>query len=226
MINSSLKQSIFDKYAPYLLGTLLLIGGGMLGFWGYRLYLDKIEQAAFKDLAESIEAFNAFVALNPEKQVASGGTQKLDDLEQAFIVGAQKYDKSKLIPFFYLYKADSLIQKGDFNAALVALESAIDKIEKNNPFYYLLLSKKALLQADNDASREQGIKELNELAMDANNPFAPMSGYYLGLHYYHAGNVAKAKDIWKDALDKQESSSVAKECSWCDQIRSKLNTIS
>jgi len=226
MINSNLKQSNFDKYVPYVMAALLLMGGGIAGFWGYRLYLDKIEQAAFKDLAESIESFDKFVALSADKQVVSGGVDKLEDLERAFVFGAQKYEKSKLIPFFYLYKADSLIQKGDFNAAVGALQSAINKVEKDNPFYYLLLSKKALVQSDNDLLKEQGLKELHELTMDVNNPFAPMSGYYLGLQYYHAGDVAKAKDIWKATLDRKKVLNSTKECSWCEKIRSKLNNIS
>lgn len=230
MINSSLKQSFYDKYMPYLLVVLLLIGGSVLGWWGYRLYLDKVEQAAFRDLAESIESFDKFIKTRGDKQSELGGVDKLEDLERAFEVGAKKYGKSKLIPFFYLYRADTLIQKGDFTAGLDALNVAIDKVEKDNPFYYLLLTKKALLQSDNESLKEQGLKELNDLAVDSNNPFAPMSAYYLGLYYYHLGNgkenIAKAKDIWQAALDRQEHLTKTKECSWCELIRSKLKNIS
>lgn len=227
MINFNLKQNAYDKYLPYLFGTLLLIGASILGWWGYRLYLDKIEQSAFRDLSESIEAFDKFMT-SVDKQ--SVGGDKLEDLERAFIVGAQKYSKSKLIPFFHLYKADILIQKGDFSGALGALDNAIDKVEKDSPFYYLFLTKKALLQSDNDLSKEQGLKELNELAVNKNNPFAPMAAYYLGLYYYQLGkdkeNIDKAKSIWKEALDRQERLTKASECSWCEIIRSKLKTIS
>lgn len=221
MFNANLKDTINDnKYMPYLMAMILFMGSGILGWWGYKFYVNKVEQSAFKDLAESIEAFNKFLAAN-EKQTAAGIEDRLDDLERAFVFGAQKYGKSKLAPFFYLYKADSLIQKGDFNAALDALNSAINKIEKDNPFYYLLLSKKALLQSDNELSKEQGIKELNDLALDANNPFASMAGYYLGLDYYHSDNSAKAKEIWQRTLDRSN-----KECSWCELIRTKLENIS
>lgn len=228
MINFNLKQNSYDRFVPYLLGVLLLIGASVLGWWGYRLYLDKIEQSAFRDLAESIEAFDKFMASGTDKE--SVNAEKLADLERAFVFGAQKYSKSKLIPFFYLYKADTLIQKGDFPGAVGALDSAIDKVEKDSSFYYLFLTKKALLESDNDLSKEQGLKELNELAVNNNNPFAPMASYYLGLYYYQLGkdkeNIDKAKSIWNDALDRQERLTTATECSWCELIRSKLKTLS
>jgi len=227
MINLNLKRTAYDKYIPYLLGILLLIGASLLGWWGYRLYLDRVEQSAFRDLAESIEAFDKYMESGDKQSL---GTDKLEDLERAFVFGAQKYDKSKLVPIFYLYKADILIQKGDFTAAIDAIDSAINKVEQNNPFYYLLVTKKALLESDNELSKEQGLKELNDLATNAQNPFAAMASYYLGLYYYHINNdkenIDKAKTIWQSALDRQEHLAATKECSWCELIRSKLKTIS
>ena len=61
---------------PYLLGALLLVGVSILGWWGYRLYLNKVEQAAFRDLAESIEAFDKFMVWIPIRN-GSGGVDKL-----------------------------------------------------------------------------------------------------------------------------------------------------
>ena len=78
--------------------------------------------------------------------------------------------------------------------------------------------------------KEEGLKELNELSLDKNNPFAPMSSYYLGLYYYHLGedkeNLTRQKIYGNDALDRQEHLTKAKECSWCELIRAKLKNIS
>lgn len=231
MVNTNLKQTFFDKYTPYAMAVVLLIGMGILGWWGYRFYLDRIEQAAFKDLAENIEAFNKFIAMSPDKQQNAGGVDRLEDLERAIDTGVKRHSSSKLIPFFYLYKADALIQKGDFVGAVGALENALNKLEKSDPFYYLFLTKKALVQVDHESTNAEGLKALNDLGLDKDNPFAPMASYYLGLHYYHLGGdkkatIDQAKAIWQSALDRRMPLTASKECSWCELIRAKLKTIS
>ena len=218
MYDSNLKMSSYAKYVTYLALSVLMFGLGMLGWLGYNYYSNRAEQAVFADLAENVEEFNKF--LSSGRDVTLDGENKLDDLEHAFKIGSERHSKSKLAPYFRLYEADALIQKGKFDEALNVLNLAINGVDKANPFYYLFLSKGALIKTDNESLKEEGLKELNDLANDINNPFSAMAGYYLGLFYYHSNDEVKAKDIWQNVLDKNK-----KDCSWCNLISSKLKDI-
>src|SRR5262245_58907145 len=124
------QDMLSEKRIYYGMGILALAGLLAAGWFGYSWYVRNKEQAAYKELAESIDAYI--------KSTGYGyNLEKLVDSERAFGVGAQKHTSSRLHPFFLAYQADALIQQGKQKDAVALFDKLITEIDRKHPLYYL-----------------------------------------------------------------------------------------
>lgn len=184
--NKSLQQNINAA-----VGALVLVGLLAAGWYGYNWYSSSKEQTAYKDLAESLDAYSKM------RQGMGHGEEKWSDLERGFREGAQRSGSSKLHPYFLVFQADALSEQGKHQEALALMDKAVPLISKKNPLYYLYAIKRALMKTDaaDDAMQKQGRQELAHLAQDTANPLQDMARYYAGLDALGTGDRAKAETL-------------------------------
>lgn len=185
-------------------GAVLIVGLGLVAatFYGYRWYRAGQEQAAYKDLAESIDAYERITTL-------ADAEKELMDSERAFHVGAEAHRSSVLYPFFLAFEADALTRLGKVQEAAVLLDKAVKLMDQKNPLYYLYALKAALVKIDTqDATLEkEGRASLDSLASTAANPLQDMALYYGGLDADTKGDRARAISKYKEIIThgKQDS---------------------
>jgi hypothetical protein len=171
-------------------------------FYGYRWYGARQERAAYKDLAESIDAYERISTL-------ADAQKELMDSERAFHVGAEAHRSSVLYPFFLAFEADALTRLGKVQEAAVLLDKAVKLMDQKNPLYYLYALKAALVKIDTqDATlKKEGRVSLDSLASMAANPLQDMALYYGGLDAETTGDRTRAISKYKEIIihGKQDS---------------------
>ena len=174
-----------------LLQGAVLAGLLAAGWFGYSWYVRSKEQAAYKDLAESIDGYN---------KSRLSGTEKWTDVERGFEEGAKRNASSKLQPYFLVYQADALIEEGKQKEALALYDKALGLIPRSNPLYFLYAIKRALMKLDatDDGMQKQGRQELTMLAHDTANPMQDMARYYSGLDALSQGDASTAENYFKE----------------------------
>lgn len=175
-------------------GAFALVGLLVAGWYGYSWYNRSKEQAAYKDLAESLDAYSKV------RQSMGHGEEKWTDIERGFKEGAQRNSSSKLQPYFLVFQADALIEQGKHQEALPLMDKAVSLLSKSNPLYYQYAIKRALMKTDaaDEATQKQGRQELADLAKDATNPLQDMARYYAGLDALNQGDRSAAETILKE----------------------------
>lgn len=194
MVTRMTQDLLNDKRIKYL-SILLLIGGLLLAGWfGYKWYVDRYEQAAYKDLSESIDGYN--------KVLSNPSPEKWVDVEQAFEVGSKRHSKSVLYPYFLAFEADALIHQNKKEQAITVMNDMLGRLSNKQPLYYLYAIKRALIKVDSADTnvQQEGEKELAALSSDASNPIRDMALYHAGLDAWHKGDKIKAEKLWKDIL--------------------------
>lgn len=170
---SAVSDAWNDKRTTY--GILFLVVAALCaaGWYGYSYYVDRKEQAAYKDLAESIDGYVKARSLEQ-------GEQNWADVERAFDVGAQRHGSSSLYPYFLAYKADALVQQGKLKEAAAVLDTVVSNIGKQQPLHSVYALKRALVKIDSDDEplRTQGKAELTALAQDLKSPVHTLAAQY------------------------------------------------
>ena len=184
---TAVQNFIDEKGLRYGIAFLLLFGLGTGIWFGYKWYQKGKEQAAFKELAESVDAYTVALAGTESKE-------KLMDSERAFLAGSTAHQSSALYPFFLAFQADAFMRQGKIREAAEQLDKALAVMDKKNPLYYLYALKTALVNIDTkDATREQrGRAQLEELSNDVANPLQEMALVYSGLDARARGEKALA----------------------------------
>ncbi len=173
---------------------LLLVGSIIgVGYLGYSWYKKNKEQAAYKDLSESIEGYikASTTAVSSQKAFSPQWT----DVLRAFNVGAEIHSSSSLYPYFLAYQADVLLQQGKNAEAAQIMDAAVTRLDRTHPLYYLYALKGALMKTDSqDASTAQAGREaLEKLANDNANLLQDRAQYYSALDAYYRGDGAAAQ---------------------------------
>lgn len=186
---TEMTQNIWThKRIQYGAGLLALAGLFGAAWTGYAWYKRSQEQAAYKDLAQSIDGY-------VKVRAGARGSQNWVDVEKGFQAGAQRNASSNLQPYFLIYQADALAEQGKQKEAATLLDQALTKLDRSNPVYYLYAIKNALIKIDSsDAALEKkGREELSTLVQDKQNPLQDMARYYLGLDALSQGDTANAE---------------------------------
>lgn len=207
-------DTLFAKRIQYLVILALMSALIAAGWFGYRWYSDRYEQAAYKDLAESIDGYHKAL-------VSSQEGDRWTDVERAFTVGAERHQKSRLYPYFLAYKADALIHQGKQQEALAAMKSLTQQLPLDNPLYYLYKVKYALIKLDatDTATQQEGRQELIQFGQDVKNPVRDMALYQAGLDAWYKGNKEQAQKLWDIILNRS-----TKESHWYQLAQAKVRS--
>lgn len=172
-------------------------------WWGYSYFAGQKEKEAQKSLASCIELYDQ----------ASGSAETSipwSSVESACKRAYDEHSRSKLAPYFLGYQAEALIKQNKLDEALAVMGHALQSMATSSPLYNLYATKLALMEMDSaeSARQAQGLKRLEELAVDAKNQQRDEALYYLGLYYWHANDVVKAKEAWQTLAEFSSSSQV------------------
>lgn len=201
------------KRIQYVLIFALLSGVLTAGWFGYAWYVDRYEQVAYKDLAESIDGYH--------KALSSTDTARWADVERAFQAGSERHKSSKLYPYFLAYKADALSYQGKHKEAQDAMHILLSSMNTKHPLYYFYSIKAALMKLDasEEAVRKEGRDHLIKLAQDSQNPVRDMALYYAGLDAWQQGNKEEAQKLWNDILAQGN-----KDSQWYQRAQAKIGS--
>jgi len=213
------KESVQSyRYSRHVSIVLLFAAIAVSAFWGYRWWHRQREEGAQKALSEGIYAYQE--ALQGKDDFAWGNVAML------FNVGHEQHSSSSLAPFFIMFNADALLRQGNRAEAIVKFEEAIKTLPKDSAFLNLYKTKLALVRLDDETSdiSEQGLKELNELANNAENSNRDMALYYVGLYYWSQNNIDDAKVVWQKLVDTFKDEKIGAS-PWVGHAREKLDQI-
>jgi hypothetical protein len=138
--------------------------------------------------------------LHNEELAFTGKTSTWDSVELAWATASQRYKDTVLAPYFKAFYAETLYRKGDKDRALQLLKQSLISMPTSSPLYFMYATKHALLAYDNAStaeSREQALKELQELADKKDNPQRCDALYQLGLLAWTNHDTILAKKWWK-----------------------------
>lgn len=181
-----------NKYKNIILYFILFILSSSLSLFIYKIYRNKNDVKALKDLLDNIISFNV------TKDSKNLDENAFNAIYKAFDLGAEKYKNSNLYPYFLLYKAEILIEQNKKLEAIEYLSKAIYYINKNSIIYWTYSLKNALLKIDSkdDKYVQIGLNELKDLSQNNNNELKDMAKYYYGLSLYSLNKKDEAKAIW------------------------------
>ena len=182
----------YDRVMRMVFIALVMAAVGVAGWFGYRRYTHARDYAAYKDFVSHQESYKKTVAAG---NLASG---KWDELEKAFLVGAERHKNSALAPFFLAYAAEVVEKQNKPEAALALVQKALAGMPKHVVLYEYYVLKQALLKLDipQEQVQKEGIAELTQLAQSTDAGIADMALYYRGLYAYTHGDTQAAQEIW------------------------------
>ena len=165
----------------------------LLGFWwGYSYFAKQKEKEAQKTLASCIELYDQAIG-------ASETSIPWSTVETACKRAYDAHSNSNLAPYFLAYQAEALSKQNKNDEAIAIMTQMMHAMSKNSPLYYVYATKLALMQIDSadSAVHTQGLKQLEELALDINNQQRDEALYYVGLYYWHLNDMSKVKEVWQ-----------------------------
>lgn len=198
----SLTQQTRKATHGLVLGALAMLA--LLGaWWVYAYFAGQKEKEAQKSLASCIELYDQ----------ASGSAETSipwSSVESACKRAYDEHSGSNLAPYFLGYQAEALIKQNKLDEAVTVMAHALQSMASSSPLYNLHATKLALMEMDSaeSATRAQGLKRLEELAVDTKNQQRDEALYYLGLYHWHANDVVKAKEAWQTLAEFSSSSQV------------------
>lgn len=198
------KRVIRGVVAAILASLLITASYGV-----YRWHIVRREQKAQVVFAQCLSE------LGSEKSDAEAWKR----VAELFKAGYANHSSSNLAPFFLVYAADAEHSAGDAVASLSLMNQAVAALTESSPIYYLLISKRALMKSDSsdEATREAGIRELQDLAQSPRNPYKDIPLYYRGLVAYQKGDFEGAKASWMRLIREYGNDSL-----WSEPARTRL----
>ena len=151
-----------DRRVQYAIGIFGIVGLFAACWFGYAWYQSGKEQAAYKDLAESIDSYVSTQRFPQTKE-------KLIDIEGAFSTAAGRHKGSNLHPYFLVFEADALVRAGKLDKATELMDQVLGEMPKGHALYYLYGIKTALMKLDSDSIeiQKQGHDALKALAQES-----------------------------------------------------------
>jgi predicted negative regulator of RcsB-dependent stress response len=186
------------------LGITLILAGAT-GWFGYRWHKQRRDYAAYSDFVQYQENYKKILEASAGKPAAD----KLQEIAQAFITGAEQHKNSTLAPLFLVYRAEVAEQQNKPEEALLYLHKALSRMPKNLPLYEYYALKQALLKLDQaqEQVQKEGMQELSQLAQSTDAGIRDMALYYKGLYEYAQNNRTQAHDTWNILLSKAKPDS-------------------
>ncbi len=186
------------------LAIIVFIGMSIGGYFVYHQYVANRERQAHVRFSDSLEILlqSEAAGKNPERKKYQQGLQ--EEAELAFQAGYDQHSSSYLAPYFIAMQASALIKQGKQDEARELYQKALASMPSRSPLRNLFATEIALLQIDNEASHETGLKALQSLAADSANKYQDFAQYYLGQFYWSQGKMQEAKTIWLKLIEEQK----------------------
>jgi tetratricopeptide (TPR) repeat protein len=183
----------YTKYAKEIGIVVLVVVAGFGGLKIYNYYLYSREATAQKVFYECMR----------EMQNARKGIGSWYDVEVAFEMGHRQNAKSKLAPFFLIFKSEALNAQGKKQEALDLLNNTLKHLKGDDDMHSIYSVKRALMKMDmeEETIKKEGIQELEEIGCLRAEHKKKKAGqipalYYLGSYYWNNDNFEKAKKVW------------------------------
>lgn len=213
----------YSLHIGLIVGVLVAVFGGREL---YKMYVGSRESAAQVVMAEAFEEYDkALYTLLEGKDSKELIDQRFDDTKLAFDGVLQNHGSSSLAPYAQAFEADILLQKGDRAGAIKLLEKSIESMSAKDPVYYLIKTKRALVQLDNGVI-DASLDELHALAFNKDNPTADTAAFYLGYYYWTMHQPGKAREAWKQLEPADTTVSENGVSPWLAIAQGKLQQIS
>ena len=218
-----LKNRDYTTWALTLAMIGLIVFGG---FKGYSHYIQSRERAAQLAMSEAFEEYDhAMYQLVEGDQSKEVVQQKLEDAHLGFDQVIHSHKNSNLVASAHAFEADIYWYEGKKEQALDSMEKALKSLKKS-PLTYVLKTKYALLKMETDRL-EEGLVDLQQLALDEKNPNADTAAFYLGYYYWSTKDEAKAREAWS-ILEKFDGSKGVKRgmSPWLPVAQMKMSLVS
>jgi len=203
-----------DRFTRIFFIIVVIGAFGYGGFRGYRWFIARREAKAQKVFLESMQLY----------MEAKADPSKTEDVLGAFSFGYDQNKSSNLAPFFLFFKSKLLSDQGKHEEALQLMETAIKECtDKTMKQFYEV--KFALMKIDlkDQTQKSEGLAQLEKIAVTENSG-RDMALYYLGLHYWNADDVAKAREYWEKIPETKEGRIVTRS-PFADRIKEKLEQL-
>lgn len=196
-----------------LLGILVLIAL----FYSYRWYSNRQEQAAQY-------AFNTLIDEYIELQKQPDADY--NTIAQKFAQLYAHYKNSAVGPFIASFHVDALLKAQRHDDAIAVMDMVVTALPKDPNTAALFKTKHALLLLDSVIAEKQevGLKELEQLADNIDNPHRDYALYHLGLYHWTHNNMQQARVAWQELVDSQEVE-LSAPSPWVEAVSEKLATI-
>lgn len=219
------QNNIYYKIAAVCCVCIAVAGGSYVL---YRWYRGSREANAHKSLNDCLVIYKD--ALDQQTQARSDQQKNQnknlwEEAEIAMRLGYEQNKDSRLAPFFLALQADALLALGHKAQALEVLSRALAELSSSSPYYGLYRTKRALMYMDDEATREQGLAELEQLKHDKKNKFKDMTLFYLGSYFWSINDNAQARGAWQQLIDEFGSLKDAAASPWVEQARTMLASI-
>lgn len=188
-----LVEDPYSRYATLILLIVVLVWGGRQGYDQYIAYRERKAQLV---MSEAFEEFDKALYYKLEgKDSSEILEQRFEDAQIAFDAALQGNSSSDLYSYALAFQADISVQRGDKENAITLLEKSIASMNKKTPGYYFIKTKLALVSID-AGKVDQGLKDLEALARDAENLTFDTAAFYAGYYYWLQKDVQKAQELW------------------------------
>ena len=197
MVRQWLQELREYNYSTWLSTVVMLVLFVFGGFNVRKWYVASREQKAQFAMSEAFEEYDRAVLRMVESKESDDqiAKQQLEDAHLSFDIVLRNHGSSALSSCAHAFEADIYWYEGKKDEAIQAMDSAIKGAPKS-PLLYEWKTKSALMKLD--AGKEQeGISELNALAVDPKNATADRAAFELGYYYWCNKDEAHARDAWQ-----------------------------
>ena len=227
----NLSEQYSAKYVKeFTIGMTLLIslvGGYFLNTW----YTKRREEKAFDAFSELIislgQAEQTVQSLNSVKDKAKI-YQQYNDVLILLDALYQEHIGSYLAPYFLALKSELIFkQTNDYEQSLELLDQALAGMNKKGDIGSLFYMKRIKMGLDSQdtKTKEESLKQLEELSKDATSILQQEAQYLLGIYFIAHDDIAKGQEVLKNLVNSNDDSALIKSL-WVKLAQEKLGLVS
>ena len=178
-----------------------------LALLGYIYHRNNIQVAAHRNFIKVLKAFNAPIAQTPSKVpdriTFVSENEKWESVNKQFSEAYENNKSSSIASMFRVFQGEALINLNKLDQAIDCFFEAI-KIMPNGYLKEHYRMKLVLMQLDskNKSQNIEGLKTLEQLALNHKSVVHDKALYYLGLYFWITKKFDAAKNYWQQFLVK------------------------
>ncbi len=190
----------WEKHQTTIIVLLVVVIGGLTGFFAYRTYSTRLQEGASGAFVESMNYYNATVGQSSDDDATLSfvtAEEKWQKTAEVFQKAYADYSRAGISGVFLVYAADALDKLGKHAEAIALMEQGTRAISAPSlRDWYRAKTALMLLDAANQAKIDEGIALLMSLAQDPSGAAYDFALYQLGDYYWHLHDFDKVKSYW------------------------------